>query len=745
MSDATANNTSLAELIYNSINNAIGGINPDQYITLMLPGTILNEKDYAISNNANEGKSAVVEANESRLANKMFDPCKMTGNDNGFSLPYQYKMALDMLTPKINRSLGEYKNKLRQLLISEYPYDFGDGSDKVYTLQEVYFRLYDEYVEEMHRWNDLQQQKKDELRKEFEIDSDYERAYLEWYENNADLYLNEINEKRSKVLSVFSPNDMKILEGVLDSGCGAELQEARQTLNNVRKITPEGGYVYPVRFVPSTWYKQIGTSFTSADLIKSPETLSEELQMLTSRKIELFSFVYNVAILFEDNTIGTYLRRVQEAKDTLERFQSNMVQNYGPAVRSVLYSAVNLKSILADDYRKLNIILRNLPRTTSRLLYRGTRNEALLISAIKSRLSRETELQKKYAEALGLLVSVVENYIARVDENKSEKTKRCEKIVRPVIKQLKQINSKIEDLQTQITISTQFFSSDKANKDNNLKSSDSTSIVPSGFTHVVIHSDSSSLTREDDFFSKQTSRSSVMDFLFLGKRVETETSTTSENYAFSKVKCAIDIDMNVAKVGIERDWFNPGLFALTKDMLKLGDSDISPKRDDYGGMTDERFSEMRKCVFPSYPVAMILARDIKISLKFDSAKDVETYYKDFERHAKYGGSFFIFRGSESNSSFSTSRVYSTITDESTITLKFDTTQLIGYYMEATRPDKSVQFDTLTKQMRESKNFSSISEFVTTYKRILDSANRVAESATSEPESPSSGESSGVAE
>ena len=28
--------------------------------------------------------------------------------------------------------------------------------------------------------------------------------------------------------------------------------------------------------------------------------------------------------------------------------------------------------------------------------------------------------------------------------------------------------------------------------------------------------------------------------------------------------------MNVAKIGIERDWFNPGVFALTKDMIKLG-------------------------------------------------------------------------------------------------------------------------------------------------------------------------------
>lgn len=48
--------------------------------------------------------------------------------------------------------------------------------------------------------------------------------------------------------------EMKILEGILDSGSGAELQEARQTLNNTQKLTPEGGYIYPVKFNP--WKRQ---------------------------------------------------------------------------------------------------------------------------------------------------------------------------------------------------------------------------------------------------------------------------------------------------------------------------------------------------------------------------------------------------------------------------------------------------------------------------------------------------------
>lgn len=709
-----SNNQNFADTIYNGISSALGGTNPNQYLTLMLPGTILNENDFTYNYDGKEAKTAIVEANESRLANKMFDPCKMTATDNGFSLPYQYKMALDSLSPKINKALGDYKNRLRQMLISEYPYDFGDGSDKVYTLQEVYFRLYDEYIEEMHRWNDIQQQKKDELRKQFEINADYEQAYLEWFENNADLYLNEINEKRAKVLSVFSPNDMKILEGVLDSGCGAELQEARQTLNNVRKLTPEGGYVYPVRFVPPDWFKQIGSSFTSADFMESPETLSERLQMLSARRMELYTFVQNVAELMQDENVKNALNRVKDIKRAIDTSRSAIVRNHGTTISNVLYSAVNLKSSLGNNDRVFNTLIKT---------YRREALSSARVVAVKRRLQRETELQADYINQLHHLVKIVE------EANKSQS---CEKIVMPVIKQLKDINAKIADVQNQLTISSGFFSADS--KSTKLKSSDSTAVVPKGFTQVVIHSNFTELKNKSEQFSSTSEYTQGYNFLFLGKRQSMESSSTSTLDSLMNSNCNVTIEMNVAKVGIERDWFNPGVFALTKDMLKMGSEKISPEKD-YDSMTDSRLNAMQKCVFPSYPVAMLIARDIKISFEFNSNQKVSTYYKDFERHARYGGNFFIFGGSSSNSSFATSRVHSSITDDRTITLKFDSTQLLGYYMEATRPDKSVQFDALSKDQRESIEYSSISDFVSTYKRILDSIKQTSQAEPSPEPSP----------
>ena len=76
----------------------------------------------------------------------------MTGADNGMTLPYQYRSALDMLTPKLNAKIAKAKNQLRELLLTPYPFDFGDGDTKTYTLQEVFYRLYDDYVTAEQAW-----------------------------------------------------------------------------------------------------------------------------------------------------------------------------------------------------------------------------------------------------------------------------------------------------------------------------------------------------------------------------------------------------------------------------------------------------------------------------------------------------------------------------------------------------------------------------------------------------------------
>lgn len=97
------------DLLYNQIESVIGGENPNQFLCLTLPGQALTAKDFAYDYKNKAEKGPMVEANESRLANKLFDPCRITGGDNGMTLPYQYRSALDTLTPKLNEKIAKAK------------------------------------------------------------------------------------------------------------------------------------------------------------------------------------------------------------------------------------------------------------------------------------------------------------------------------------------------------------------------------------------------------------------------------------------------------------------------------------------------------------------------------------------------------------------------------------------------------------------------------------------------------------
>lgn len=171
--------------MYDKINEVLGGDNANQYFCMTFPGTILAPQTYSFDYKNNQPKPPVVEANESRFANKLFDPCHITGADNGRSLAQQYSTALDMLTPKLNAKTQEAKNNLRNMPMTPYPYDFGNGMDENLTLQQVFFRLCDDWVKLKMEWSKLQSDKKAELAKKYGTGSAKDNAvvqndYLTW-------------------------------------------------------------------------------------------------------------------------------------------------------------------------------------------------------------------------------------------------------------------------------------------------------------------------------------------------------------------------------------------------------------------------------------------------------------------------------------------------------------------------------------------------------------------------------------
>ncbi len=720
--------TAFATQIYDEIDSKLGGNGYNQFLCLLIPGMILDDADYRYDLKK-EIKGPVIEANESRLANRMFDPCQIASSDNGRNLAYQYKMALDMLTPKVNKRLALQKNRLRKLLISPYPYDFGDGVEQGYTLQEVYFRLYDEYMDEIYKWKKFLTAKQAELMEQYPLKEEYENAYLEWYENNAEDYLDVINEKKSKVLTVFSPNDMKILEGILDSGSGAELQEARQNLYNYRKLTPSGGYIYPVSFEPPNWFDMIGTSFTPVELMESPEKIVEQVQRMSLRRVFLYSGIYDICRII-GNDLGSsklkpLMNSVEKYRQEVEKY--TLKSPYFRLVPKTLLPIVEIKSKskIQITERLLNKLLGGAFQNLEVQKTKDIKAEKSILSEInglnRSLLDAHDRYLEQSYELAELLLRLVEE-----KEIREKKSNSYGELIKPLKTELDVLNESLEKAFQRLSISTavhENMSEDMPDEDIIAPQ------MPKGFTKVEFETDIESLDTKPDYVSSGTAAAYGGSFLFNGhrsrrlekiltKRIAT-TATGLITTGQSSKKCKVQVSMHVVKIGIRRDWFNPGVFALTGDMFRLSEALIAPTTDlSSKGFNESRLLEMQDKIFPCYPVSMVLARNMQIKFKYEEKIDEETRAL-FEKHAMSNGGFLIFRGRDENGNSDLAGVHTYFTDQ-TVTLTFDTTQVIGYYLQATAPDKSSFLDGALSE-EDKKSYSSMADFSENYRLLIETA------------------------
>ena len=77
--------TPFIDTLYQKISSVLGGNNPNQFLCLTIPGQALSPEDFTYDYKNNAPKGPVIEANESRLANKH----RFCGDKITFTFSYQ--------------------------------------------------------------------------------------------------------------------------------------------------------------------------------------------------------------------------------------------------------------------------------------------------------------------------------------------------------------------------------------------------------------------------------------------------------------------------------------------------------------------------------------------------------------------------------------------------------------------------------------------------------------------------------
>ncbi|MGN0495236.1 MAG: hypothetical protein ACI4GW_03335 [Lachnospiraceae bacterium] len=703
---------SFLDTLYENITDVIGGDNPNQYFCMTLPGTIVNPSDYQYD--VEGEKPAHVKANESKLVNKLFDACFMTASDNGRQLQNQYRTALNMLSPKLNRDLFEMKVRLREVLMTPYQYDFGNGVEDSMTLEQVFYRLYSDYVAAKAEWNQKQMDKKAELKRTIIDPNERRDAYLEWYGLVAETERVMLEEKLGKVLNVFSPGDMNIINGILNCGVGGEIENARSAMDMVEELSPDGGYVYPVNLYPKNWFDLLDSSFTGVDLLESPAALSQRMKTLEMQRSNLMLNISKLtSTIPDDSEVDALQKAYQEAEDAFHTLVNECVNANKNATADVVKGIVSLCSKKSDgtletpSNEETSRIVKS-DETDNEEQKNGKINN--LISVISQNATECFDKQALAVEAAGKGTDAALRWC------EAHNKQQLKGLLEPLKLQLESVNNEISELKDKIVLSKAVL---------NNPGDAAADVMPNkeaeGFTQLLIQSKMSSVSHKSSKESEASNSSWGVSFLLGGYSCNKSHQKSVENSMDTSSDIEIQIGMNLAKVQIEREWFNPGVFLLTENMYNFSSSKIAADNNtsftsDNQEEVQKRFDEMNECIFPVYPVSFVIAKDV--SIRFMSKSSMSTSFAEsIEDHASQGGGFLIFSGNSSSSSSSGQSAATANSNANCVTVRFTAPQILGYYMQATPADKSAYINSTTD------TDMSVIGFVSKFKEMIDDYNK----------------------
>lgn len=687
--------------IYQAINDVIGGSNPNELFCMTMPGMVLNADNFTYDTRFE--KPFKVAANESRLVNKLFDPAKVVGSDNGRLLGTQFKTALDSLTPKINRVLIEAKNELRKILSMPTSYTMDNGQMVTMSFQQLFYKLYEEYVDEKQRWTKLQNDKRNELIETYPGDSDEARwkredEYLIWYQTVAEANLLKVNMKHGKVLGLFSDNDMKIIEGILDSGVGAELQEVREQVINSRRFDPDGGYVYPVELSPSDWFKSLNTNFSFIDLLESSEQYALKYEVALKKRNALATQIQLFENSDRSNEVGASVAELKEAQKEFDQTTKDLDKSYGEGFSVGVHSIVQLvkgskktgKDAYSDQERTQTIEATKAEARQRNIT--DTEGDSFSFDRIFDAMAKIDETQRAYDRAAMKVCDCANKAILAKTANYTKELKSLYVNLNEANEELVTLKEKIKNavIKEEGKLNEKLFPDALAGR----------------FMQVNVSSSSEDMKQSSDEVSHAAESSIGVNFLFGGYHSSSSQQSAEAKEKLDQTSFSLDIGFLATKVSITRNWFNPGVFLLSEDMYHTTSNRISN-----GNIHDEAAA---KCIFPCYPTAMVIVKDVSIKIT-TSENHMSSMKSMVDSHSSKGGGFLCFKASSSSSDHESHSSMTSSTSGNSIIVKIPGPQVMGYYLQSTPKDNSRPY--LSKVENQDMDVM-ITEFITAYHAIL---------------------------
>jgi hypothetical protein len=756
-----ADNKNAIEQIYDQLAKVFGGSNPNQFFSMLMPGITLDAKSYAYDTRGN--KPAIVQEAESKLTDQMFDVAKVSGSSNGQRLSSQYIQALSVLVPNFNPMMPVLKQTMRDYLNTPVP----SGTmvnDKPFTgsLQEYYFRLYENWINVKMAW----EQQIIDKKKALEANPKTEKEeYLLWYEHAAEAELAKIDEAMAKVVGVFSPADMDAILGALAAGPGGEIEEAVNIVKDIQLASPNGGFFYPVDLTPDDWFLDLASDIDPVDLLKDPEfiaaTISVKRQALRTSISQIqtmlnqmptkgdikkaadnlvarqkeYTDAQNALInTYSDNTaaaVEMYLAKHGENADssgsteTMNELNADAVKASkakgeeppaaGAQKKGAALTAQDVKELVEGQKKLVGaqsglitssqaVADAGLTLASDQAAYFG--ELPMLLTRFQSQLADIQNMQDQLSVAIAsagnkktsplyktTTRAAVDKISTDIGKMATDGTSAVD-VKKAIVDAVQKTGDDFSELTAAVNAAAGI-SNAKATDviaafgnaaKNAIGVASRQSEISQRFMELRFSFSSTDVSHDSHADSSSTQESWSADLFFGSGGGSSSSSSALNTQDMLDKETEITIGLKATKVDIERGWFDPGVFKLSKDMSSLSSIPVSATGDK---MDWNDTATLNNAILPCFPVGFLVVKDVTISFKSASSQ-LSTVHSVLDSKSAIGGGFLCFSASKSSASHSDTSSLKSKTEGEVVTINMPGPQILGWFLELTPKDNSTK-------------------------------------------------------
>ncbi|MEO1432758.1 MAG: hypothetical protein AAFV71_27570 [Cyanobacteria bacterium J06633_8] len=306
----------------------------------MFPGQPLNQKkfDYDTSSYTSVlTKPWLVEEEEFRLSDQLFDLSPIIQATNGKKLSSVYQTLLNNYLPKLNELAHYFKDRagLAGFLLE----DSGkkDENGQPLTRIDLCKKLYNEYLVAKNQWEDEKRNKllkvkadsKNKTKEEADAALD---DYANWHSSIAAVKDAELDNLYNDLVITGHFHEVMTLLGYLNAASVAEeLEKSKQKIQHSQRMSlDESMDIFPVQFIPNNWAKALTPNLHPEDLTMSQDVLVGELRAKRKELSRLKEQLRELELLHVSEDQVTKLEQeVAGAKEAFNKAEGDLIGQYG--------------------------------------------------------------------------------------------------------------------------------------------------------------------------------------------------------------------------------------------------------------------------------------------------------------------------------------------------------------------------------------------------------------------------------